>query len=64
MKYGEKMDYTQKLKYHYRPKKGWINDPNGLVCFDGWYHVFYQHAPNFEIPWKQPMHWGHAQRTF
>jgi beta-fructofuranosidase len=55
------MDYTQKLKYHYRPKKGWINDPNGLVYFQGYYHVFYQHAPDFEVPWKQPMHWGHAR---
>ena len=55
------MDYSQKLKYHYRPRKGWINDPNGLVCFQGYYHVFYQHAPDFEIPWKQPMHWGHAR---
>ena len=55
------MDYLQKLKYHFRPQKGWINDPNGLVYFDGYYHVFYQHAPDFEVPWKQPMHWGHAR---
>lgn len=55
------MDYLQKLKYHYRPQKGWINDPNGLVYFDGYYHVFYQHAPDHETPWKQPMHWGHAR---
>ena len=55
------MDYLQKLKYHYRPAKGWINDPNGLVYFQGYYHVFYQHAPDFEIPWQQPMHWGHAR---
>lgn len=55
------MDYTQKLKYHYRPEKGWVNDPNGLVYFDGYYHVFYQHAPDHEIPWQQPMHWGHAR---
>ena len=55
------MDYLQKLKYHYRPKKGWVNDPNGLVYFNGYYHVFYQHAPDFEIPWKQAMHWGHAR---
>ena len=53
--------YAIKPKYHYRPKKGWINDPNGLVWFKGWYHVFYQHAPDFETPWKQPMHWGHAR---
>ena len=55
------MDYTQKLKYHYRPAKGWINDPNGLVYFKGYYHVFYQHAPDHEEPWYQPMHWGHAR---
>ena len=55
------MDYLQKLKYHYRPAKGWINDPNGLVYFQGYYHVFYQHAPDHEVPWKQPMHWGHAR---
>ena len=55
------MDYSRRPQYHYRPKKGWVNDPNGLVYFDGYYHVFYQHAPDFEIPWQQPMHWGHAR---
>ena len=55
------MDYLQKLKHHYRPKKGWVNDPNGLVYFNGYYHIFYQHAPDFEKPWQQPMHWGHAR---
>ena len=55
------MNYLQKLKYHYRPSKGWVNDPNGLVYFQGYYHFFYQHAPDYEIPWKQPMHWGHTR---
>ena len=55
------MDYLQNLCYHYKPKKGWVNDPNGLVYFKGYYHIFYQHAPNFETPWKEPMHWGHAR---
>ncbi|MBR3738756.1 MAG: glycoside hydrolase family 32 protein [Eubacterium sp.] len=47
--------------FHYRPKKGWINDPNGLVWFKGYYHIFYQHSPNFETPWHESMHWGHAR---
>lgn len=54
------MDYFQKLKYHYRPQKGWINDPNGLCFYKGYYHLFFQHAPNHEIPWKEPIVWGHA----
>ena len=55
------MNYLQKLQYHYRPEKGWVNDPNGLIWFGGYYHLFYQHAPDFERPWGQPMHWGHAR---
>ncbi len=55
------MDYTQPLRYHYKTAKGWVNDPNGLVYFRGYYHVFYQHAPHFEVPWKEPICWGHAR---
>lgn len=55
------MDYLRRPKYHYRPAKGWINDPNGLVYYKGYYHLFYQHAPDSETPWPQPMHWGHAR---
>ncbi len=31
--------------FHYRPPKNWINDPNGLLYKDGWYHMFYQYNP-------------------
>ncbi len=53
--------YDSRPAFHYRPARGWINDPNGLVWFKGYYHVFYQHAPHFETPWRESMHWGHAR---
>lgn len=52
---------NSELKHHYHPAKGWMNDPNGIAFFNGYYHVFYQHAPHFENPWKEPIVWGHAR---
>jgi sucrose-6-phosphate hydrolase SacC (GH32 family) len=48
----------QRLQYHFEPKVGWINDPNGLCYFKGKYHAFFQHNP-YEAK-HGPMHWGHA----
>src|SRR6201996_5636788 len=44
--------------FHFSPKEKWMNDPNGMVRYDGVYHLFFQYYPN-DIVWG-PMHWGHA----
>lgn len=49
---------TKQPAFHVTGKTGWINDPNGLIYYNGQYHAFFQHYPH-DTKWG-PMHWGHV----
>ena len=42
-------------QYHLMPEKSWLNDPNGPVYYNGYYHMFFQHTPDSAI--RGLMHW-------
>ncbi|WP_316798419.1 2,6-beta-D-fructofuranosidase [Pedobacter frigidisoli] len=57
---GQDVLYEEKNRpqFHFTTKRGWINDPNGMIFYEGEYHLFYQHNP-YEREWEN-MSWGHA----
>lgn len=48
-------------RFHLQPPVGWLNDPNGLCCYGGAYHAFFQYGP-FDVN-GGVKHWGHAKST-
>ncbi|WP_293711604.1 GH32 C-terminal domain-containing protein [uncultured Parabacteroides sp.] len=60
LKDGRPEYYKEKYRpqFHFSAKKNWLNDPNGLVFYDGVYHLFFQYMP----PHRPGAYkdWGHA----
>ena len=46
---------------HYTPTQNWMNDPNGLIYYQGKYHLFYQYNPLGTTGGDAS--WGHAVST-
>ena len=62
--YYGKSDYSYytelyRNQYHFSQYAHWNNDPNGLVYYNGYYHIYYQHHP-YNNYWGD-MYWGHAR---
>ena len=60
---GEENIYKEHLRpqFHFSTRRGWNNDPNGLVYHDGEYHLFYQHNPfGWNYGSDANKSWGHA----
>ena len=53
-------DWRQRI--HLEPRKGWLNDPNGLCFFDGRYHVYFQFSPDSPKGAGRKC-WGHFESS-
>jgi fructan beta-fructosidase len=51
---------TNRPQFHFTVKRGWSNDINGPIYYNGQYHLFWQYFP-FGLEWNTGfMYWGHA----
>lgn len=45
-------------RYHVRPPRGHLNDPNGPILVDGIYHLYFQYRHTTDH--ESPVMWGHV----
>ncbi|MDP4211843.1 MAG: glycoside hydrolase family 32 protein [Bacteroidota bacterium] len=51
---------SNRPQFHFTVKRGWNNDVNGPIYYNGQYHLFWQSFP-FGLLWNTGfMYWGHA----
>ena len=51
---------SNRPQFHFTVKRGWNNDVNGPIYYNGQYHLFWQSFP-FGLSWSTGfMYWGHA----
>jgi sucrose-6-phosphate hydrolase SacC (GH32 family) len=51
---------SNRPQFHFTVKRGWSNDINGPIYYNGEYHLFWQAFP-FGLSWNTGfMYWGHA----
>ncbi|NLX07068.1 MAG: glycoside hydrolase family 32 protein [Phycisphaerae bacterium] len=55
---GGLYDEIHRPQFHFSAARNWLNDPNGLVYYEGEYHLFFQYNP-FGCA-SAHKHWGHA----
>ncbi len=56
------IDGKWRQSLHLEPPHGWLNDPNGLCFFNGFYHVYFQYSPNSPNGSGRKC-WGHYRST-
>lgn len=50
-----------RMRFHLMPPMGWMNDPNGLCWYEGYYHVFFQYSPDAVMGGLKL--WGHYRSS-
>ncbi len=59
----DQVGYDQALRpqFHFTSRMGWLNDPNGMVYYDGEWHMLFQHFAKGNA--NGPKSWGNAVST-